>query len=147
MSLLRDMGLRQFEWDKNEGDTPFGSANAAIDRHNREIEAAFWKGFNHAIEQGSARAEIVTNRLYYTQKDGCKHDDSGCGRICYNCVEEAIGLALLEPKVSLEPSRTPGDGDLNKACQDFADAFFRLGRAQSKTAQSYFSMNPRGLTK
>jgi len=35
------LGLRQFEWDENQGDTPFGSANAAIRRHNREVLAAY----------------------------------------------------------------------------------------------------------
>lgn len=43
---LKELGLRQLEWDggNSETDPPFGSANAAINRHNREIEVAYLKG-------------------------------------------------------------------------------------------------------
>ena len=50
-AVLRSLGLRQLEWDggNSETDPPFGSANAAIQRHNREIEAAYRKGFEDAL--------------------------------------------------------------------------------------------------
>lgn len=51
MADLRKYGLRQLEWDggSSETDPPFGSANAAIQRHNREILSAYEQGFKDAV--------------------------------------------------------------------------------------------------
>lgn len=40
----------------------------------------------------------ATNKLYYSQKDGCEHDslpNSGqCGKICYMCVEQMLASQM-----------------------------------------------------
>jgi hypothetical protein len=65
------------------------------------------------------------------------------GRSLTPKVAEGLLVAIADEilKVADRVELRTQDG-LNERCQAFGDAFFKLGRANTNLAQSYFSMNP-----
>jgi len=61
-----------------------------------------WDAFDFAEKYANQKANPVPDgrenapdalALYYAQKDGCKKHNPGCGKICLECVDEALKAA------------------------------------------------------
>jgi hypothetical protein len=66
---------------------------------------AAWSAWHAVIliemQVAKESAAMITSRLYYSQKDGCKHDHFPCGKICYNCVEEELETILANQAAAI----------------------------------------------
>jgi hypothetical protein len=66
---------------------------------------AAWSAWHAVIliemQVAKESAAMITSRLYYSQKDGCKHDHIPCGKICYNCVEEELETILANQSAAV----------------------------------------------